>query len=58
MEAWTTEEGRGVGHMNSPGLDQVEPLPLLLPPSEATGLVVRRDRFAKGPPSRHPVGGP
>jgi hypothetical protein len=44
-------------HMNPPGLDTVEPLPILLPPRSATGLVARRDRCAKVPPSRPPVGG-
>jgi hypothetical protein len=45
-------------HINPPGLETVEPLPILLPPRKDTGLVARRDRCATVPPSRHPVGGP
>jgi hypothetical protein len=42
--------------INPPGLDKVEPLPILLPPSSTTGLVARRERCGKVPPLRHPVG--
>jgi hypothetical protein len=33
MKELTKDEVRGLDHINPPGLDKVEPLPILLPPS-------------------------